>query len=216
LCRARGRYVAICEGDDYWISKDKLSGQVAYLEANPACAFIFHNALIGPGGELSDMRPFNPRALRDVTVRTVIEKDWFVPTASIVCNLRHLTQFPAATTSFPSADLALQILLAANGSVHYVDELMSVYRINKSSVSHGFKRSPEKLLEYGTAFIRMLGILNETLGFSYSRSFNKRIKRTRHWMDFIKFRYQGKCSISIFGGAAAYALSIVTRQGKAT
>jgi hypothetical protein len=214
LARARGRYVALCEGDDYWISKDKLATQVGYLERDPGCAFVFHNALVGSGVAGGKMRPFNAAAPRTITVQTLIEKDWFVPTASIVFNPTHLTPFPSATNTFPSGDLALQILLAANGSVHYVDEILSVYRINDLSVSQGVKRSPEGLLKYGAAFVQMLGELDGALEQRYSRSFRRRQTRTRHWMDYIRLRYQGKMSLSGLWGVVMYALGIATRRGK--
>src|SRR4051794_11773039 len=46
LAAARGDYVALLEGDDYWTAPDKLARQVAYLDAHPECAICFHDALM--------------------------------------------------------------------------------------------------------------------------------------------------------------------------
>ena len=42
LSRARGTYIALCEGDDYWIDPLKLSRQVAFLDRHPETAVCFH------------------------------------------------------------------------------------------------------------------------------------------------------------------------------
>lgn len=40
----KGKYVAMCEGDDYWIDENKLQMQVDFLERNPEYGMCFSNA----------------------------------------------------------------------------------------------------------------------------------------------------------------------------
>ena len=44
--QAKGRYIAICEGDDYWTDPNKLQRQVDFLEENPNLIFCYHHASI--------------------------------------------------------------------------------------------------------------------------------------------------------------------------
>ena len=42
--RVKGKYIALCEGDDCWISANKLQKQVDFMETNPECTLICHNS----------------------------------------------------------------------------------------------------------------------------------------------------------------------------
>src|SRR5262245_61904643 len=43
---ARGEYVALLDGDDFWTSPDKLQRQVRFLDTHPDCSLCFHNARV--------------------------------------------------------------------------------------------------------------------------------------------------------------------------
>ena len=44
--RAGGKYIALCEGDDYWLDSNKLQKQVDYMGKNHECTLCFHNAMV--------------------------------------------------------------------------------------------------------------------------------------------------------------------------
>lgn len=52
LGMARGRYVALCEGDDYWTDECKLQKQVDFLESNPDYTICFHNRMVEKSGKV--------------------------------------------------------------------------------------------------------------------------------------------------------------------
>ncbi len=124
----RGKYVAMCEGDDYWIDPLKLQRQVDYLEANPDCTMTFHNAfLIRQTENERTVRLFTSfDSDRDLTLETAVST-WVVPTASMVMR-RELFTPPSWMPTFFGGDHIMILNALHHGRVHYLDTLSSVYR----------------------------------------------------------------------------------------
>lgn len=127
-------YLALCEGDDYWIDSHKLQKQVEYMDEHPECSLCFHNAVIFWENENKQSTIFNSLVRdQDVTVRQIVTK-WIIPTASIVCRPERVIR-PAWANKIYSGDLTMALLAASTGTVHSMRNVMSVYRKNEGSVS---------------------------------------------------------------------------------
>jgi len=186
--RTRGRYLALCDGDDYWTQPLKLQKQVEFLEANPEHTLCFHNAHIVYEEGRAKPHLFNLKGLSTVTVREIIEWDWIIPTASIVVPRAAITMLPATFYSFPSGDLPLSILCASAGKVHYFDECMSVYRKQQGGVHYALISDLERGLKHVEGENSMLESLDRTLEGKYRQSFRKRIQQNRRRIDYLRLR----------------------------
>ena len=128
--RARGKYIAMCEGDDYWTDDRKLQKQVDYLEANPGCSLCFHSAKVEIQGKaLTEhaMRPY--KGSRMVSPEEIIDKTSGYPTASLMFYREIVADLPDFYNNAPIADIPLQLLSANRGWAWYMDEPMCVYRL---------------------------------------------------------------------------------------
>lgn len=148
----RTKYIALCEGDDYWTDPYKLQKQVAYMETNKDCVICAHNAYKYYVGnqklELFSAPVFSSRYL----FTDIVEKDWFVPTAAIVYRQDIFTQH-CPMKSFFNGDYSLQLhLLSSGGYLFYMSDVMSVYRLHENGVSNipleEMNLRTEKLLDY--------------------------------------------------------------------
>ncbi len=130
--RARGKYVAMLDGDDYWCDIWKLQKQVSYMESHPGCVFCFHSARVIseegylPNGSL--MRPYRKSGL--ILGRELVDRAGGAPFASFLFRRDVLTELPRYYYNCPVGDRPLELVAAAHGDAYYFDEAMSVYRFS--------------------------------------------------------------------------------------
>ena len=132
------KYVAMCEGDDYWTDPYKLQKQVDYMETHPDCSCYAHNSLC-LNTQIGEIRLFNRKiyGTHDYTLDTFLVQDWFTPTASLLYRWEAHQRFEDLP-SFMHGDYSLTInLLLKEGSyLHYDNQIMSVYRDGGWASSH--------------------------------------------------------------------------------
>lgn len=125
---ARGRYIAICEGDDYWISEHKLQNSIDYLEGHPECSLFVNAAILQDSNDnhIGEMGLGNIE--RNLSTRELVN-NWHIPTASFVFKRDDAVEY-AATWTFktPVGDFPRAFFLSTLGYVHYCPEKLCVYR----------------------------------------------------------------------------------------
>lgn len=128
---AKGKYLALCEGDDYWTDPFKLQKQVDYLEKNQSISFCFHNAL-SHYIDTNTKKPFNIKLKSGIyKTKDILLKKWFIPTASIVLKKELLPNpYPEYFYKINSGDYALALILSTKNDIYYINQKMSVYRKN--------------------------------------------------------------------------------------
>lgn len=141
LARSKGKYIAICEGDDFWNSPDKLQKQVAILEANPEVGLVFSNF------NIKEKHRTVRRVLK--TVPSCIDKpDELlvsnpIATCTIVCRRDLLNEAQAflGERRFAMGDYPIWLYIAQKSKLAYIDEPFATYRIvGGSATNQGYHR----------------------------------------------------------------------------
>lgn len=136
----RGKYIAFCEGDDYWTDPLKLQRQVDFLEDHSEYSMCFHSA----------KKQYETNAVAWINCENIQDKDydatdifinWTVPTASVLCrkeamdfyaNLKH----PERIQNY---DIFIILSCAMVGKLRGMHEQMSVYRIQGEGLTYNKK-----------------------------------------------------------------------------
>ena len=128
---ARGRYVALLDGDDYWTSDDKLRAQVAFLDARPDFTICFHNVQVVDEQSQSTGRLWNAPGQPEVSGLHELLRGNFIATSSVVYRRAAVAEVPAWYDGFfPVTDWPLHVLYAREGQIGYLDQTFSVYRLH--------------------------------------------------------------------------------------
>jgi glycosyltransferase involved in cell wall biosynthesis len=133
--QARGKYIALCEGDDYWIDPLKLQKQIDLMESDAECVLSFHRCLfrIESEGEITLKEQEKEAIVYDYSVENLLTK-WGIPTASMVFR-NIIRELPDWFSKVASGDIAIAMILFDWGTFKYLEDVMSVYRITGSGES---------------------------------------------------------------------------------
>ena len=162
---ARGKYIALCEGDDYWNDPEKLQRQADWLDTHPDYSACVHNS-IGKFSDQPDRVLFAQDGDRDIPFEQVIKgMSHAYHTSSILARREFILNPPdyrnVAYEKGYFTDYAIGVRLCLEGKVRFLDRCMSVYRIgsNPSAWSKGVGQEYSKLTRFVSGEIAMLETL---------------------------------------------------------
>lgn len=141
-----GKYIAICEGDDYWIDPFKLQKQVDFLESHPDFDMVrTDSSVYYQDTNVTINSVFGKKIFpncEDTFVDYVVRPAWLATCSWLIRS--PLGDYDNLPNDCFKGDLALMIYIAKRSKVKYLPEVTSVYRVLKNSASH-FTNSAETI-----------------------------------------------------------------------
>lgn len=162
LAQARGEYVAVLDGDDYWTARHKLQAQADFLDADPGFSMCFHNVLTVFEDGSAPPRPFNPPHQRRAATTADILRMNFIAGCSPMFRRSVLWPLPDWYDGALWGDWPLYILAGERGQIGYLPEIMGVYRRHAGGYWAG-RTSFERL----TAVISFYDHVDRSTGFRH-------------------------------------------------
>ncbi|MCX7549975.1 glycosyltransferase family 2 protein [Xanthomarina sp. F2636L] len=187
--KVQGKYIALCEGDDYWTDPLKLQKQVDFLENNDDFELCFHNSkkYFQGKGEFE----INTASSRMPSVTTVIDLvDYcFIATPTVV--IRNNFKLPDWFDYSPVGDWPLFFIQVGDGKIKKLDDYMAVYRVHEKGMWTGKSEIEKMQTDHDT--IKMLienRVLPEQAHKKLKKKFNKLKKKLikEHLKEFFNLK----------------------------
>lgn len=148
---ARGQYIAMLDGDDYWTREDKLQRQVEFLDAHPECTVCFHNASVVYNDGSRPPHNWVPPGQKPFST---LEDMWmgnFIPMCSTMYRTGVIGPVPDWYSQFDMGptlitDWQLHLLHAEKGLIGYIDEVMGVYRQHPGGLYSRFSEQDKQAM----------------------------------------------------------------------
>lgn len=170
--RAKGKYIALCEGDDYWTAPYKLQKQVDYMESHSEYAMCFHDCYIH--NETQNEFYHEEIQDRDYSVNELFSK-WIVPTASMLLKKEGVLEI-SPDIRIINGDIRVVLSCFAHGKIRGMKDKMSVYRVQENGVT--LKRVKENPLKLEIAYIGHYKCLKEMYPFIPNDVYKQKLANT--------------------------------------
>ncbi len=125
------KYIAECEGDDYWTDPLKLQKQVEFLEAHPSCSMVFTAAVEDRSGSRI---VFRPDRIQEVYPSASLLSENYIRNCTVLYRNVMKGEYPDWLSQMPVGDWPLHILHSLHGDIGYIDEPTAVYRIHGGGI----------------------------------------------------------------------------------
>lgn len=141
--KAQGKYIAICEGDDYWTNSQKLQIQYNYLKKNTSCGLIHHDVNYLFEKNRTFINSYKKTKNIEISSGSITEKliiNNFISTLSVVFRKELLEYYfdiqSDQRNSFLMTDYFMWLLFSQKCDVDYINLSMATYRVLEDSASN--------------------------------------------------------------------------------
>ena len=187
LPSARGKYIAFCEGDDYWSDEYKLQKQYNYMEENPGCSICLHNTVRHDiNGEKRDSLFHSWKRLHILDDKEIFF-GWKVHTSSYFMR-KEFTNIRKEIAGYWFGDYVYLTWAANFGSAAALPDIMSVYNCNVPAGVTSAKNNLEinSRIKRNRERAEYLALYNDLTGGKYESVIYRRIREIEFYSDALK------------------------------
>jgi glycosyltransferase involved in cell wall biosynthesis len=188
LFSAKGKYIALCPGDDYWTDPLKLQSQADFMEKNKDCSLCFHpTKVIYENGKHKNRiehqyNNLEPTIFKAMDLLAGKRNGW---TASLFFCSEIVQNQPEWFPSTRYGDVAIKMLCADKGNIGYIGvNAMSVYRRGVEGAWSGKEGKirdweEQRLINH----LQLIDHFNEYTDYRFDESL--KIKKSKHIMIYL-------------------------------
>jgi len=199
----RGKYIALCEGDDYWTDPLKLQKQVEFLEGNQVYSACFTNAEIKYYDGFDGVKfkyPIESSSRTFYLDEVIMKGGGFYPTASIMFRREIADNFKFKPTSRVSGDVVLAAKLALSSNLYYMNNVTCVYRMHQGGVYSSVLIDKKEYLKTklcGISFLRELNqftnniyedVIYKAIDYTLLNLLTFTFRKSIKWFAYVLFR----------------------------
>ena len=161
----RGEYIALLEGDDYWISPRKLQAMSAFLNRNPHCSFCFHRLIrYDQHPEKVAIHPAHWTVEQILTVNELAGGNFIGGFSTCVYRREIVAALKPQLWELDIREWFFNLAVAEHGPIGYVPQILSVYRAHPEGI-WSLKSQSETLPE----LLELIDSYDEFLDFKFTR-----------------------------------------------
>ncbi|MEM7412285.1 MAG: glycosyltransferase [Myxococcota bacterium] len=135
----RGRYIAMFDGDDYWIHPGKLRQQVALLDENPQMSMCFTSVHKCVEDNEPDPQVVHPKWRKPVYTLADLSEWVGIETSSVLLRTEHRRILPEWFFTAPCGDWPLFVFWAERGDIGWIPVATSVHRLHATGAWAGMR-----------------------------------------------------------------------------
>lgn len=199
LKAAKGKYIALCEGDDCWVDPCKLQKQADALDSNPTCKLCVATvAFMSESGKILDKTmpetPFETKVISsDEMIKMEMDKHCFQTSSYFMVAdeyRAYVNDPPEFRRVVRVGDIPMILYFSTLGDIYYINDVMSQYRINSIGSWTDRSKNPQFSLAHAEGMMKMYEEYNKFTNNRYEELCNK--KSAEHRITYLYHREEFK------------------------